>query len=106
MIRRHLLALVTALAALGACNKPSQDDCRKALANMQRLMGTDQLLKAGDLDGEVRRCRGGSKRESVECAVKATTLDQLRACDFQKLPGAPATPKAGSDAGSGSGSAG
>jgi hypothetical protein len=100
-----MLATLGGVGALGACNKPSPDDCRKALANMQRLLGTDQLLKAGDLEGEVRRCRGGSKRESVECAIKATTLEQLRACDFQKLPSG-AAPKAGSDAGSGSGSSG
>jgi hypothetical protein len=115
MIRRPLLSALLVCAALlptTACNKPSAEDCRAALTNMQRLLGTDQLFKEGDIEGEIRRCRGGSKRESVACAIKATTLDELRACNFNKLPagaGAAGSGGAGSGsggAGSGSGSAG
>ncbi len=70
-----------------ACNKPSPEDCRKALTNMQHLMGTDNLLKTGDFETEVRACRGGSSKESVECANNATSLEALRACNFMKVPG-------------------
>ena len=73
---------VAGMASLGACNKPEAEDCRKAIANMQRLLGTDAAAKNVDNEGEVRRCKGGSTRESVACAIKATTLDELKACEL------------------------
>jgi hypothetical protein len=73
---------MAALGSLGACNKPEADDCRKAIANMQKLLGTDASAKNVDSEGEVRRCKGGSTREAVACAIAATTLDELRACKF------------------------
>ena len=42
----------------------------------------DAAAKNGDNEGEVRRCKGGSSRESVACAMKAGTLDELKACGF------------------------
>ena len=39
-----------------------------------------------DIEGEVRRCKGGSSKEAVECAIKATTIEELRACEFMKVP--------------------
>jgi hypothetical protein len=77
-----VLGAVLGVASLGACNKPELDDCRKAIANMQKLLGTDAAAKNVDNEGEVRRCKGGSSREAVACAIKATTLDELKACEF------------------------
>jgi len=76
--------LIVALVAGTACSKPSEDDCRKALSNMQSLLGTDHLT--ADVQGEVRRCRGGSSKKAVECAIAAKTLDELKACDFMHVP--------------------
>jgi len=81
-----LLVAVVAVAGLGGCSKPSEHDCRKAIANMQRLMGTDNLREDGRIESEVRRCKGGSKKRAVECAIKAQTLDELRHCEFYKVP--------------------
>lgn len=98
---RFALLLVAGVLAAG-CNKPSKDDCRKAIENMRALMHTTQLHT--DVEGEVRRCNGGSKKEAVECAIKATSLDELRACKFMHIPDSTG-PASGSDAGSaGSGS--
>jgi hypothetical protein len=80
------LGLVVALAFGSACSKPSEDDCRKALANMQVLLGTEYISKNSDIQGEVRRCKGGSSKKAVACAIAAKTLDDLRACDFMKVP--------------------
>ena len=83
MKQTMLLRLVFASACLlglggtVGCNKPSPEKCRTAILNIQTLLGTDKSLGNFDLEGEVRRCRGGSKRESVECAIKATTIDEL-----------------------------
>ncbi|MFN0250338.1 MAG: hypothetical protein ACKV2T_25895 [Kofleriaceae bacterium] len=94
---RATLLLVAVLAV--GCNKPSKEDCRKAIENMRALMRTTQLQT--DVEGEVRRCNGGSSREAVACAIKATTLDELRTCKFMKIPDDEPAP-----APAGSGSAG
>lgn len=79
--------ILLAVLALAACDKPTPDACRKALTNMQHLLGTESQNDQNELEGEVRRCRGGSSKEAVECASKATSLDELKRCDFMKVPG-------------------
>ncbi|HEX2691551.1 MAG TPA: hypothetical protein VHN14_33295 [Kofleriaceae bacterium] len=74
--------MVAIVGAGGACNKPSADDCRKAISNMQVLLHTESNAKDGDVESEVRRCRGGSSREAVACAIQAKSEEQLRACAF------------------------
>jgi hypothetical protein len=78
---------VAALLSLGGCNKPSADDCRAAITNMEKLLGTEAAARNADNEGEVRRCRGGSREQAVACAIKATSVDELKACAFM-------TPKA------------
>ncbi len=92
---RLALLLAIASAALG-CNKPSEDDCKVALTNMRRLMGTDNSLDQSSNAGDVRRCKGGSTKTAVACAAKAQTLDELRACDFMKVPSKASDPGSGS----------
>ena len=94
MTRLVLIAL--SLCALAACDKPTDQDCRKAIANMQHLLGTENLSEAKSIEGDVRACREGSKRTAVACAIKAQSLDELKACDFYKVPGKPAGSAAGS----------
>ncbi len=86
MKRLFALAMALGLGGLGAgCNKPSADDCRKALTNMQHLLGTENLSKSdADQEGEVRRCKGGSSKEAVQCAMKAQSVDELKRCEFYK----------------------
>lgn len=79
------LGLFAALVLGTACNKPSDEDCRKALVNMQSILGTEHLSKNADMQGEVRRCKGGSSKKAVECAIAAKTLQELEACDFMKV---------------------
>jgi len=75
--------LLVVAVMLAACNKPAAEDCRKAIINMEALLGTTAVGKAADdVESEVRRCKGGSSKEAVACAVAATTLAQLKACGF------------------------
>src|SRR5262249_10956297 len=73
MVMKRFLLVLAALTPLGAgaCNKPTPDDCRKAITNMERLLGTEAAARNADNEGEVRRCRGGSTKEAVACAIKA-----------------------------------
>lgn len=87
-MKRFLLVLA-ALVPLGtgACNKPTQDDCRKAVANVERLLGTEATARNTDNDAEVRRCRGGSTEENVACMIRATTVEELHACGVKGSKG-------------------
>jgi hypothetical protein len=98
MVMKRFAVVLGLVVLTGACDKPAEEDCRKALANVRSLLGTQD--DAGDVQGDIRRCRGGSKKKNVECAMSATSIEQLKTCDFFKVP----EKKAG-DAGSGSGSA-
>ena len=98
MIRLALTFL--AVVALAACDKPTPESCRKALVNMQHLLGNESQADEAQLASEVRRCRGGSSKASVECATKASSLDELKKCEFYKVPEVPIVP-----AGSGSAAA-
>lgn len=69
---------------LAACNKPDMDDCRKALDNMQHILGTENISKNGDNESDVRRCRGSSTKEAVACAIAAKTRDDLNKCAFNQ----------------------
>jgi len=92
-------AVVLGLLMLaGACDKPTEENCRKALANVRALLGTES--PESDLAGDIRRCKGGSSKKTVECAMNATSHEQLKACGFFKTP-----PKKDGDTGAASGSA-
>jgi hypothetical protein len=78
------IVLFGLFGVLAACNKPSSDDCRKALTNIQHLLGTENLVKVADFEGEVRSCKGGSTKEAVACAIAAQSIDELNKCEFQK----------------------
>jgi hypothetical protein len=76
-------ALVLGLVVLAsACEKPSEENCRKALTNVRSLLGTE--APEADKEGDVRRCKGGSTKKTVECAMNATSIEQLQACGFFK----------------------
>jgi len=99
---KKLIAIGLGLA-LGAtaCNKPKEEDCRRALENIRRLSHTDKIDTI-DMEGWVRRCRGNSKRETVQCAIGAQTVEQLKACNIP----VEAPPSGSGSASAGSGSAG
>lgn len=87
MKRYRLVAMAMAgglgLVTLGACNKPTLEDCRLAIANMEKLHHTDTTgARTREGESEVRRCKGGSTKAAVACAKSATTLDELKACGF------------------------
>jgi hypothetical protein len=82
MVMKRLLFVLIMAAGAAACNKPTTEDCRDAIGNMQKLLGTGGAATMSDTEAEVRRCKGGSSKEAVACAMKATTLDELRKCSF------------------------
>ena len=86
-MKLRILSLLSLLAvcALAACDKPSATDCKKAIANIRVLLGTDKLTDdAGQSAAWVRSCQGSAKKSSVKCAMEASTVDQLKRCGLLK----------------------
>jgi hypothetical protein len=100
---KRIVLAVAVLAGLEACDKPSKEDCRKALLNMQHLMGTENVTANVGIEGDVRRCEGGSRKEAVLCAQKATTRDELMRCEFLRPEDLAPSQGAGSAGSAGSG---
>jgi hypothetical protein len=86
---KHLLfamCMCAGITVTGAgCDKPAPEDCQQAIENMQRIEFGDTTAfdHTTDITAEVRRCRGGSSKESVACAIAAKTKDDLKACKFR-----------------------
>jgi hypothetical protein len=68
------------LLLLVGCNKPSESDCRKAIENIRRLTETDKIQGTDDIEAAVRSCRGNASKESVKCAIEASSREQLVRC--------------------------
>jgi hypothetical protein len=84
MAMKRFAVVLGILVLAGACEKPSEENCRKALTNVRALLGTEASDTEGD--SEVRQCKAGSSKKNVECAMNAKTVEQLRACGFMKIP--------------------
>ncbi len=97
--------ILGALLALAACNKPSEDDCRKAVERIRELTGTNKIEQTDDIEVAVRSCRGNATKESVQCAIEAGSLEKLAACGILKKEDLEALTGSGDSSGSGSGSA-
>ena len=82
MKRFLFVATLLGSSMIAGCNKPTEDQCRAAITNMEKLLGTEASARAADNEGEIRRCRGGSTKEAVTCAARANTLEELKACAF------------------------
>jgi len=84
MVMKRFLFVATLLGGsmIAGCNKPTPDECRAAITKMEKLLGTEASARLVDNEGEIRRCRGGSTKESVTCAANANTLEELKACAF------------------------
>jgi hypothetical protein len=68
------------LCALG-CGKPSDEDCRKAILNMQHIRDLDKDPQAPDAERWVRKCRATGSVEVVRCLIAAKTEADLTACE-------------------------
>lgn len=83
-MKLRVLSLL-AVCALTACDKPSETDCKKAIANIRLLLGTDKMTEdTGQSAAWVRSCQGSAKKSSVKCAMEASTVDQLKRCGLIK----------------------
>jgi hypothetical protein len=76
------ITLVTlALAALPACNRATESDCRTAVQNIYDITGVDQDGLGPDPQKWVRSCRARASRAAVRCMIDAHTMSDLQACE-------------------------
>ena len=72
--------LIGLLLAIGCGQKPSEENCRKAIANINRINGIDDAAHADQVEPAVRKCRGESTRAAVDCMIAAKTQEDVDAC--------------------------
>ena len=68
------------LGSPAACNRPSEGDCKKAIANIRLLAGTEND-DFGDPEAAIRSCRGNASKDSVNCVVNARAPADLEKCE-------------------------
>jgi hypothetical protein len=76
---KHLFFVVAVIVAAG-CNKPAESDCRRAVQRIRELTGTAHEEAKQEVEAAVRSCRGNGTKESVQCAIEASSLEQLERC--------------------------
>jgi hypothetical protein len=82
MMHRSIFAILVACATVfsTACEKPKEEDCKRAVANIRNLYGTANFSQGVPPQAAVRSCRGSASKESVRCIIAARTLEDLGAC--------------------------
>jgi hypothetical protein len=82
MMHRSLFAILFACAAVfsTACQKPKEEDCKRAVANIRNVYGTAHFSQGVPPQAAVRSCRGSASKESVRCIIAAKTVADLGAC--------------------------
>jgi hypothetical protein len=73
------LLLSAALLSLVACDKPSEADCQKAIENINKIYGQENVAK--DTAPAIRKCRSSSKNKEVQCKIAAKDEKDLAACE-------------------------
>ena len=73
--------LVLLLAVLGCEGRPSEDECKKAIANMQRIYKYDAASREAETMAFVRKCRARSSKANVTCLINANTDTEIEACN-------------------------
>jgi hypothetical protein len=81
MIRgMRVLALAILSVGLLGCRKPTEEDCRQAVLNLQKLRGVENTPQAPDPEPAVRRCRSTGDIETVKCLIAAKTAADIDVC--------------------------
>jgi len=74
------MRLVLLLLLLAACGKPSEEDCRRALLNVQKIRGLSDSPNAPDPEPAVRKCRSTASKTQVDCLIAARSQQDIDAC--------------------------
>jgi hypothetical protein len=79
---KWLLLPIVCIALTAGCQsgKPGEDECRKAVENIERLTRKDGLSRKANA-AAIRSCQARSSKEFVKCATDARTLAELERCE-------------------------
>ena len=66
---------------LGACDKPTEEDCRLAVENIRRLYNTNDNQVGAPPAAVLRSCVGGESTAAVKCFKSAGSKEELQKCE-------------------------
>ncbi len=76
-----LLACAWLSTASIGCDKPTAGECKKAILNIRKVLGTNEQSEFASQTGAwVRSCRGSAKRKAVTCAMESASVEALKGC--------------------------
>lgn len=81
-MRRALPLAFLLLAAVPACNRPTEENCRKAIQNIDKVTG--RTPEPVDVAAAVRTCRAEASEEAVACWIAAKSPADVEACEKKK----------------------
>ena len=76
--------LLGAIVILAGCNRPSEDECNRAVESIQRIHEIQHSSGGPDAKAAVRQCRAWWNRAQVTCAIQAKSLEELAKCETDK----------------------
>jgi hypothetical protein len=82
----RFLMIFALLAGAVACSKPSQEDCRKAVLNLQRIRGLDKSANAPDPETFARKCKATGDPAIVRCLIDAKNEADVARCEPAPTP--------------------
>jgi hypothetical protein len=73
--------ILSFLVGVAACSKPSPEDCRKAILNLQRIRGLDNSTNPPDPEAFTRKCRATGDPAVVRCLIEAKNEADVARCE-------------------------
>jgi len=73
--------VVLLLGLLGCSARPTEEECKKAIANMQKIYKYDGANQEAETLAFVRKCRARSSKDNVTCLINATTESDIDVCN-------------------------
>ncbi|MBI4510820.1 MAG: hypothetical protein HY698_14395 [Deltaproteobacteria bacterium] len=74
------------LGILG-CDRPSEEECARAIANINKITAFESQAQGKDAAAAVRSCRSQGTKAAVQCWIRATSVEDLAKCEGSPVAG-------------------
>ncbi len=86
LVARTLFVVALSLFVCWGCNRPTEEDCVKAVQNINRIWETSAEASPKNRASALRSCLGSADKASVACLLQAKTREDLKTCQGKYGP--------------------